>query len=191
MFYWKISPCICLNNIIQSSMDKITIRKITTSDIDQLQKISRQTFYETFSASNTEKDMNKYLEEGFALEKLTAELNDPNSVFYFAELQGNVIGYIKLNQGGAQTELKEENALEIERIYVLKAFQGNKVGQLLYEKAIQIARDSNVDFIWLGVWEENASAIKFYKKNGFVEFDKNIFKLGDDEQTDIMMKLKM
>lgn len=172
-------------------MEQITIRKLTIHDIGQLQKISRQTFYETFSASNTEQDMNKYLEEGFALEKLTAELNDPNSAFYFAELDGNLIGYIKLNQGRAQTELKEDSALEIERIYVLKEFQGKRFGQLLYEKAIQIARENNADYVWLGVWEENTSAIKFYKKNGFVEFDKHLFKLGDDEQTDIMMKLKL
>ena len=60
---------------------------------------------------------------------------------------------------------------------------------MLYQKAIEIAIESNVDYVWLGVWEENARAISFYKKNGFVEFGKHIFKLGDDEQTGIMMKL--
>ena len=84
---------------------------------------------------------------------------------------------------------QHENAMEIERIYVLSSFHGKKVGQFLYEHAIQIARDKNVRFVWLGVWEENPRAIQFYKKNGFVEFDKHIFKLGDDLQTDIMMKL--
>jgi ribosomal protein S18 acetylase RimI-like enzyme len=72
---------------------------------------------------------------------------------------------------------------------VLQDFHGKKVGQLLYEKAIQIARNKKVPFVWLGVWEENHRAIQFYIKNGFVAFDQHIFKLGDDEQTDIMMKL--
>ena len=172
-------------------MENIDIKKATLNDIDQLQKVGRQTFFETFSAANTEENMNKYLEEGFSIEKLTAELNDKNAEFYFALLENKVIGYLKLNFGQSQTELKDDKALEIERIYVLKAFQGKKIGQLLYEKAMQVANQANVDYVWLGVWEENGRAINFYRKNGFVEFDKHIFKLGDDEQTDIMMKLQL
>jgi diamine N-acetyltransferase len=172
-------------------MDNIEIKRVTINDIDQLQKIGRQTFSETFSAGNTEEDMRKYLEEGFSLEKLTAELNNKNSELYFATLDNIVIGYLKLNFGPSQTELKDDNALEIERIYVLKEFHGKNVGQILYEKAMQIARQINADYVWLGVWEENPRAINFYKKNGFVEFDKHIFKLGNDEQTDIMMKLQL
>ncbi|MBB6609980.1 GNAT family N-acetyltransferase [Pontibacter sp. Tf4] len=172
-------------------MEVINIKKATIDDINQLQKIGRQTFSETFSAGNSEENMAKYLEEGFSLEKLTTELNDPGSEFYFALLNKDVIGYLKLNFGQSQTELKDNKALEIERIYVLKEFHGKKVGQLLYEKALEIARQKQVDYVWLGVWEENPRAINFYKKNGFVEFDKHIFKLGDDEQTDIMMKLNL
>ncbi|HEY1872444.1 MAG TPA: GNAT family N-acetyltransferase, partial [Chitinophagaceae bacterium] len=118
-------------------------------------------------------------------------LNNENSGFYFATLDNNAIGYLKLNFGQSQTELKDDNSLEIERIYVLKGFHGKNVGQLLYEKAIQIARQRNADYIWLGVWEENSRAINFYKKNGFVQFDKHIFRLGNDEQTDTMMRLKL
>lgn len=172
-------------------MADIEIKKITLSDIDQLQKIGRQTFYETFASRNTEENMKKYLDERFSLEELTAELSDGDSEFYFATLDGNVIGYLKLNFERSQTELKDDNAIEIERIYVLKDFHGKSVGQLLYDKAIQIAKKKNADYVWLGVWEENLRAINFYKKNGFVEFDKHIFKLGNDEQTDIMMKLKL
>lgn len=169
-------------------MENISIRKVTLKDIDQLQKIGRQTFYETFSAGNTEENMKKYLEEGFSTEKVTAELNNENSEFYFASIDDFVIGYLKINFGLSQTELKDDKALEIERIYVLSEYHGKRIGQLLYEKAMQIAKQSNADYIWLGVWEENPRAISFYKKNGFVEFDKHIFKLGDDEQTDIDRK---
>lgn len=172
-------------------MSNIEIKKATLNDIDQLQKIGRQTFQETFSESNSEENMKNYLEEGFSNEKLTAELNDVNSEFYFATLDNEVIGYLKINFGESQTELKDSNALEIERIYVSKEFHGKSIGQLLYDKAIQMAKLKNADYVWLGVWEENPRAISFYKKNGFVEFDKHIFKLGNDEQTDIMMKLKL
>ena len=93
-------------------METIIIKKLTLNDIDQLQKISRQTFYETFSAGNTEENMQKYLEEGFSAEKLSAELNDNNSVFYFAILDGKAIGYLKLNFGQSQTELQPARSHE-------------------------------------------------------------------------------
>ena len=172
-------------------MEFMKITRITTNEIDQLQKIGRQTFYETFSTGNTQENMQKYLDERFSIEKLTAELNDKNAIFYFAQLENKIVGYLKINFGDSQTELKDDKALEIERIYVLKEFHGKKVGQILYDKAIEIAKNKNADYVWLGVWEENPRAINFYKKNGFVEFDKHIFKLGNDEQTDIMMKLKL
>ena len=170
-------------------MTSIQIVDVTVRSIEQLQEIGRQTFAETFSDSNSEENMKKYLAEGFSSEKLTVELNDPNSTFYFAKINNEVIGYLKLNSGTSQTELKDNKALEIERIYVLSAFQGKKIGQLLYEKAIQIATQKGVEYVWLGVWEQNSKALHFYKKNGFVEFDKHLFKLGDEVQTDIMMKL--
>ena len=172
-------------------MKSMEIQKVTINDIDQLQKIGKQTFYETFSAGNSEENMTKYLDEGFSVEKLTAELSDNNAEFYFAILDDNVIGYLKLNFGQSQTELQDDKALEIERIYVLKEFHGKSVGQILYDKAIHIAKQKKADYVWLGVWEENPRAISFYKKNGFVEFDKHVFKLGNDEQTDIMLKLKL
>lgn len=172
-------------------MNSIEIIKITISDITELQRIGRQTFKETFADSNSEENMKSYLEEDFSLEKLAKEVNNENSEFYFAKIDNEIIGYLKVNFGESQTELKDSKALEIERIYVSKEFHGKSVGQLLYDKAIEIAKQKNSDYVWLGVWEENPRAISFYKKNGFVEFDKHIFKLGDDEQTDIMMKLKL
>lgn len=172
-------------------MESINIRPINIKDIEQLQQISRQTFFETFSSANTDENMKKYLEEGLSVEKLTAELENANSAFYFVELEHKVIGYLKLNFGKSQTELQDDTSLEIERIYVLQDYHGKRIGKLLYDKAIEIGERENVDYVWLGVWEENLRAINFYKKNGFVEFDKHIFKLGTDEQTDIMMKLPL
>lgn len=168
-----------------------TIKKITLDEIPELQKIARQTFQETFSDSNSEENMKNYLEEQFSSEKLTAELINKDSDFYFATIENEVIGYLKTNSGQSQTELQDKKALEIERIYVAKEFHGKKVGQLLYEKAIQLAKEKKSDYLWLGVWENNLRAINFYTRNGFIEFDKHIFKLGNDEQTDIMMKLKL
>ena len=170
---------------------ELVIRKISIDHLYQLQKIGKTTFTETFTAHNTKEDLDKYLEESFSNEKLSSELNNPYSSFYFAEIEDNVVGYLKINFGASQTELKDNEALEIERIYVLQAYHGKKLGQALYEKAISIAKEMKVNYVWLGVWEENNKAIQFYKKNGFVQFDTHIFKLGNDEQTDIMMKISL
>lgn len=172
-------------------MDNFQIRKVTPQDIAPLQEISRQTFFETFAASNSSENMKQYLEEELSTEKLLEEVQNANSEFYFALLDNRVVGYLKLNQGNSQTERQHAKALEIERIYVLQELHGQQIGQLLYEKALEVARKKAVDFVWLGVWEENPRAIRFYQKNGFEAFDTHIFKLGDEEQTDIMMKLPL
>jgi len=171
--------------------ENIEVRSVTPGDIHLLIDISRRTFSETFSKGNTEENIKEYLIKRFSNEQLTAEVTNTDSEFYFAGLGDDVVGYLKLNIGAAQTELKGGNALEIERIYVLNEFHGIKVGQLLFEIAVKRARELGVNYVWLGVWENNQKAISFYKKNGFVEFDKHIFKLGNDEQIDIMMKLEL
>ena len=169
-------------------MDLITITKADVENLATVQQIGRETFFETFAEANTEADMEKYLAENFSNAKISAELNNPESQFFIAWRGENPVGYMKLNTGHIQTELQDPASLEIERIYVKSAFHGQRVGQLLYDKALEIARFEQKKYIWLGVWEENLKAIRFYEKNGFVAFDKHIFKFGEDEQTDIMMR---
>lgn len=164
------------------------IRKVTLNDAFLLQQIARQTFSDTFSGVNSRENMEKYLAERLSLEALKAELANEHSEFYFAEEDQKIIGYLKINSGNAQTEPQNTGALEIERIYVQKEYHGKKAGQLLYQKAIDLAKEQQAAYVWLGVWEENHRAVAFYKKNGFVEFGKHVFKLGNDEQTDLMMK---
>ena len=169
-------------------MDQITIVKASAENLATVQQISRETFFETFAEANTEADMKKYLAENFSDIKMSAELNNPDSQFFIAWLDKNPIGYMKLNSGQAQTELRDPTSIEIERIYVKSAYHGKKVGQLLYDKALEIAGNQAKKYIWLGVWEENLKAIRFYEKNGFEAFDKHIFRFGEDEQIDVMRK---
>jgi len=167
------------------------IRKVNLRDVDQLQKIGNRTFIQSYASDMGEEHIKEYLKNAFSIEKLKAELIDKNSEFYFAELEGNVIGYLKINFGQSQTEINGKKSLEIERIYVLNEFHGKKVGQVFFEKVIEISKRKNAIYVWLGVWEKNPRAIRFYEKNGFVEFDKHIYKMGGTEPVDIMMKLKI
>ena len=167
---------------------EVKIHQASIDELEELQQISRTTFTETFSVHNSEENMRNYLRDNLSLEKLGEELNNPESSFYFAEMKDQVIGYLKLNVGAAQNEWKENTGLEIERIYVLKEYHGLKIGQLLFEKAISIATSMKMQYVWLGVWEKNERAIAFYTKNGFKVVDQHLFKLGDDVQTDYLMK---
>jgi ribosomal protein S18 acetylase RimI-like enzyme len=171
-------------------MDHFKITKVTKNDCEALHAIAVTTFTETYSPFNTEENMRDYLTNDYALEQLTREVNNPNSEFYFAVLDQRVIGFLKLNFAEAQTELKDATSVEIERIYVLNEFQGQKIGQLLFEKALGITKKRGCQYLWLCVWENNPKAIRFYQKNGLTPCDKHIFKFGNEEQIDIMMKIE-
>ena len=166
----------------------IKIRQISFHDLPALQTIGIKTFVETFAEGNSEENLANYVAEGFSVEKLSNELENKNCQFYFAEMDGRVLGYLKVNIGDAQSEQQDPDALEIERIYVLQEFHGKEVGSLLYQQALSIAHERKAPYIWLGVWEHNPRAIRFYEKQGFIPFDQHIFQLGDDAQTDILMK---
>lgn len=168
-----------------------SIRKVYNTDLLLLQEISKNTFRETFTEFNSEENMTRYLNTSFSLENLSKQMDNLNSEFYFAIHEENIVGYLKINTGNAQTEIKEEIGMEIERIYVLKEYHGMRVGQSLFEKAMQLAEEKKVEYVWLGVWENNKRAIAFYSKNGFQVFDRHLFQLGDDVQTDYMMKKRL
>ena len=170
-------------------MSPITIVKATISDLEVIQEISKQTFIETFAEVNKPENLDNYVQENFNSQQIALEINNPESAFYLAILDNETIAYLKLNSGNAQSEIRTDEAMEIQRIYVLKKFHGKKIGQLLLNEAILIGQKSGVDSVWLGVWEENHKAIEFYSKNDFVEFDKHSFTLGNEVQTDLLMEL--
>jgi hypothetical protein len=60
----------------------------------------------------------------YSHEQIYVELANPDSTFFVARVGDAVAGYLKLNRGQAQTELREATGLEIESLYVLKAYQG-------------------------------------------------------------------
>lgn len=172
-------------------MNEILIVPAITAEVELLQQIARETFRESFAADNTPENMKQYLQENFSIAKLSAELSEPDSEFYFAMLKNQPIGYMKVNFRQAQSELYNSRAVELERIYVLKAHQGKKIGQQLFNQAVTLAMEVRAPFLWLGVWEHNAKAIAFYRKNGFTEFATHAFQLGTEIQTDLVMRLDL
>lgn len=173
------------------SLEDLKIEPVGKTETESLRTISIETFTETFANQNTESDIQKYVSENLSLKQLSKELNSKDSEFYFLKLNEEIVGYLKLNKGESQTEIKNKNSIEIERIYVKQEFHGKQFGKFLLQKAIDIAKNYAFQYIWLAVWERNLKAIAFYTKHGFVEFDKHTFLLGNDAQIDIMMKLEL
>lgn len=165
----------------------LTLESCTVEQIEQLIAISKETFYETFRADNTPENMANYLATAFTVEKMTKELNNPHSQFFFAMLDGEIAGYLKVNIDDAQTEKIPEAQLEVERIYIRKIFQKRGIGQLLMNNAIDIAQSKGYSAIWLGVWEKNPNAIRFYEKAGFIQTGSHSFYMGDEQQTDYIL----
>ena len=171
--------------------DKILIRPCSPEQVETLQKISIQTFSDTFAHHNDPQDFEAYLKSAFSASNLSAQLKNPHSEFYFCYIDQLLVGYLKVNFNDAQTELKRKDSMEIERIYVIKAMQGKRIGLTLMDFALKKAASNSIKTVWLGVWEKNPKAIAFYTQKGFIMFDKHTFKMGQDLQTDILMKIEI
>lgn len=161
-----------------------TIRRAAAGDLHMLREIGIETFRDTFAAQNAPENLNVYMEKAFDEHKLAAELEHRHSLFYFAEEEGELAGFMKLNIGEAQSESMGGEALEIERLYIRRAFKRRGLGRKLIELALQTAEAEGKRTVWLGVWEKNEAAAAFYEQLGFVRTGEHSFYMGDEEQID-------
>lgn len=160
-------------------------------DLPFLVEISIKTFVSAFENQNNPEDFKNYMDRAFSKEQLKKELLNENVSFYLVYNDNNLVGYFKLNERDAQTEAFGDTSLEIERIYVLNEFQGKQFGKQMLFKIIETAKFKKLEFIWLGVWEKNTAAIRFYERHGFVKIGTHPYYIGNDKQTDWLMRLDL
>ncbi|RRQ49963.1 GNAT family N-acetyltransferase [Maribacter algicola] len=171
-----------------SNIPKLEFVPCKPCDVEQLMSISRTTFSDAFRNQNDPADFNSYLEQAFSKEQLCRELENPKMTFYFVYFEGVLAAYFKLNEGDAQTDIKQKDSMELERIYVLKAFQGKQLGKRILDWIKDRAGNVGKSFLWLGVWEKNPRAIVFYERHGFYKFGTHPYFIGNDKQTDYLMR---
>lgn len=164
----------------------LNIRKAHLKDAPALEKISVDTFREAFASQNTKEDMDMFLSECFNLKAIQKEIADINTEYHMAFLGNELVGYVKFRKASHE-DFKETNCLEIARIYVYEAYHGKKVGSALMQFVVDIAKSRKANIVWLGVWEFNPKAIRFYEHWGFKVFGKHVFRLGTDDQNDLLM----
>lgn len=170
---------------------ELHIAPCTDQDLEVLVNLSKHTFIDAFEDDNDPENFEAYISTAFDKEVLRNQLLDPNTQFYFVYLDAVVVGYFKLNERGSQTDMKDDNALEIERIYVLKDYQGKGIGAWMMKRIISMAGDKKKYYLWLGVWEKNPKAIKFYQGLGFYRFGSHPYYIGRDKQQDWLMRLDL
>ena len=161
------------------------------NDLDELMLISKRTFVEAFEKDNDPLDFNNYINKAFSHHALAGELQNINSQFYFVHHEYMLVAYFKLNQGSAQTDVKSEDSIELERIYVISNYQGKRLGEQILKHIKQIALQVNKKSLWLGVWQQNERAIQFYERHGFKKFGTHPYFIGLDEQTDWLMRFDL
>lgn len=176
---------------MKESSRSITIRELTRDDIPHLRDLAIRIYRDTFSSQNSEENMQAFLQKDYSVESFNREFDEPGSAYFFACDQEIPVGYLRLRRNNEASSYLGDNTIELHRLYVATSHQGKDVGRQLMELAIDYARKLKVDWIWLGVWEHNPRAQRFYAKWGFEKFSTHVFQMGDDAQTDWLMKKRL
>lgn len=171
----------------------IPIRQATTEDAKVLTDLAYTTFWDAFAhhPKNAPDDLNHYMRQAFNVDQIGAELIDDKNIFLIAEIGDETAGYAKIILDSIEPGIMAERPIELSRLYSHQKFLGQGVGQTLMDACFERAKTENRDVMWLGVWEFNPRAQRFYEKNGFSIVGKHTFQLGEDPQTDLLMQKKL
>jgi ribosomal protein S18 acetylase RimI-like enzyme len=169
----------------------IRIRKATKEEVPAVRELAIEVYTDTFAAHNSEENMVAFFNENYSLEKFNTEFEEPGSSLYIAVDNLKIVGFLRLRKNDEAADKLGTNTLELQRLYVHKEYHGTPVAKLLMEKTFEVAKDLKVEWLWLGVWEKNLRAQKFYSKYGFERFGEHVFQMGDDPQIDWLLKKKM
>ena len=144
----------------------LNIRQATIKDLNLISTLGITTCYEAYFELDPSHDLADYCMNFFSLEQVKQELNDENSTYLIAEFNGKAVGFVKLREGKKIECLAGKNAIEVQRIYLLEKLKGKNIGQALMDKCFEIGREKGYEMLWLGVWDKNIAAQKFYEKIG-------------------------
>ncbi len=135
--------------------------------------------------------MELFITTEYNIDRFKAEFKEEGSRYFFAEDQGVPAGYLRIRKNNEAEKYLGKNTIELHRIYVDHNYHGKKIGAQLMQKALDVATELKVDWIWLGVWEHNPKAQQFYKQWGFERFSEHVFQMGDDAQMDWLLKKRI
>lgn len=180
------------------------VREGRLSDAAAIASIGAATFDASFAHSMPREHLDDYLSTTYTEDNFSKELQSPNDQFFIAELPSSdatkptPVGFVQVRKGSTEPCIPNDvPGIEIYRIYVSKDHLGCGAGNALMERAMQYAgselakvrTSSQKALIWLGVWEENVKAHRFYGRFGLEKVGTHDFVIGDTTQTDyVLMK---
>ncbi|MCP3962500.1 MAG: GNAT family N-acetyltransferase [bacterium] len=171
------------------------IRHGTTADAEMLADLGRRTFGDAFAEDNQSDDMERYLAEAFTLERVTAEIEQPGSMFLIGYDEAfdpqRPVGYARLLGGSTLEQVTGPKPVELVRIYVEHDAIGGGHGSALMRACLQTVREHGYETIWLGAWELNPRALGFYERWGFEAVGRRDFVIGSDVQKDLVMQRRV
>lgn len=174
-----------------ASMISPAIRPATIADAAALSVFARDTFHDTFAAENDPADMAAYLGEAFSPAKQAEELARPERYCLLATVDGALAAYASIIDGEGNDDVAATHPVYLERFYVDRRWHGQGVAAVLMDAMTAHVRALGADVLWLGVWERNAKAIRFYEKQGYETVGAQTFRLGSDLQRDCVMRLRL
>jgi ribosomal protein S18 acetylase RimI-like enzyme len=168
------------------------IRRATSADAASLAEFGARTFFETFAAENTPEDMARHLASAWSPALQDAELRDPLlDTLLAVDPRGALAGFAQVRAEYGPACVPTIRPVEIKRFYVDRPYHGHGLARALMAAVERVARARGAAELWLGVWERNPRAQAFYRKCGFENVGKQIFVVGSDPQTDIVMLRKL
>jgi diamine N-acetyltransferase len=162
-------------------MSQLKIRKATLADLQVICVLAITTHYEAYFQLDPSDELADYCLRFFNLEMVRKELENPKLTYLIAEFEGNAVGFAELREGKKIECMEGKNAIEIQRIYVIEPMKGKGIGKALIEKCCEIGREKGYKTIWLGVWDKNVEAQKFYQKIGMENVGLTDFSDGKNE----------
>lgn len=157
------------------------------ADAQELSLIAEKIFRDTFSVFNTKEDMDEYCKKSYSKEIQQNELADKSKCTFLCKSDNKIIGYAQINWNNRFDGIQDKSQAEIQRFYILKDWHGAGIAQNLMNTILDSIRQQNIKHVWLGVWEKNERAKRFYKRFGFTEIGEHIFFLGKDAQRDVIL----
>jgi diamine N-acetyltransferase len=157
----------------------------TKDNASALRTMARQAFSEAFAHLYDPIQFSQFLEQAYGVGgTMDRGLADPLIRWQVAAVGDQVIGYVKLTSLTLPAPAPNPGAIELQQIYVLSPWHGRGVAERLMNWALDTARAMGAPEIYLGVFDHNTRAKRFYGRHGFSEVARCTFQLGDQIDDD-------
>lgn len=169
----------------------LVIRRAREQDAAELSVFAERVFVQAFGAQNDPIDLHLYTSVAFTPAKQRDEIEALDRAVLLADCEGQLAAYAMVRMNAPHTLVRSYAPMELQRFYVDGLWHGRGLAQQLMDAVILEAQSQGADTLWLGVWEMNPRAIRFYEKQGFTDVGFHEFLLGRDLQRDRVMTRKL